>query len=106
MIGVQALEMLQAFELKAFDHLMRSLPPESADQRILIVGADEEDISRRYGYPIPDAILAQLLDLVGECTLGSVLVSCRWGHLPLEGTAASRAGGQHLRFGFISTLLV
>lgn len=65
-IGVRCLGMLQAFELRAFDYLMRSLPPESADQRILIVGADEEDIGRRYGYPIPDAILAQLLDKLNQ----------------------------------------
>lgn len=65
-IEVRRSGMLQAFELKAFDHLMRTLPPESADQRLLIVGADEKDISSRYGYPIPDAILAQLLDKLNQ----------------------------------------
>jgi len=65
-IGVRRSGMLQAFELKAFDHLMRTLPPESADQRLLIVGADEKDIGSQYSYPIPDAILAQLLDKLNQ----------------------------------------
>lgn len=57
------LGILQTLELKAFDHLMTQLPTESADRRILIVGADEEDISsNKYGYPLPDDILAKLLN--------------------------------------------
>lgn len=51
---------LQTWELQAFDQLMRQQPVEPTDQRLLIVGADEEDI-RRYGHPIPDTVLAQLL---------------------------------------------
>ncbi|NEP02749.1 MAG: CHASE2 domain-containing protein [Symploca sp. SIO2E9] len=63
LIGVRWLGILQTLELKAFDHLMTQLPKESADRRILIVGADEEDISSsRYGYPLPDDILAKLLN--------------------------------------------
>lgn len=60
-MGVRSLGVLQAFELKAFDHLVRHLPTESADQRLLLIGADEADINQ-YGYPIPDAILAQILN--------------------------------------------
>lgn len=51
---------LQPWELQAYDQLLRQQPTEPVDPRLLIVGADEEDI-RRYGFPIPDAILAQLL---------------------------------------------
>jgi CHASE2 domain-containing sensor protein len=51
---------LQTWELHAFDRLMRQQPTEPVDQRLLIVGADEEDM-RRYGYPIPDTTLTQLL---------------------------------------------
>ncbi len=62
-MGVRWLGILQTWELQALDHLMRQLPRESADRRLLIVGADEQDISSSgYGYPLPDAILAQLLD--------------------------------------------
>ena len=62
-IGLRALGILQNWELKAFDYLSQKLPVESSDRRILIVGADERDIdNNQYGYPIPDRILAQLID--------------------------------------------
>ncbi len=62
-MGMRWLGMLQAWELKAFDHLIRNLPLEPIDNRLLIIGADEQDISSSwYGYPLPDTILAQLLD--------------------------------------------
>ncbi|MDJ0746164.1 MAG: CHASE2 domain-containing protein [Xenococcaceae cyanobacterium MO_167.B27] len=64
-VGMRSLGTFQAWELQAFDHLMRQLPSETLDQRLLIVGADEKDISHStYGYPLPDAILARLLDKV------------------------------------------
>jgi hypothetical protein len=54
-IGLRSLGLLQGAELKAFDYLSQKLPSESGDRRILIIGADEQDISRtQYGYPIPD----------------------------------------------------
>jgi CHASE2 domain-containing sensor protein len=58
--GVRALGHLQTSELQAFDHLLRKQPQEPIDSRLLLIGADEEDL-RRYGYPLPDAILAELL---------------------------------------------
>ena len=62
-MGIRWLGWLQTWELQAFDRLMQQQPIESADRRILIIGADEEDISSsRYGYPLPDRILAQLLN--------------------------------------------
>ena len=61
--GVRWLGILEAWELKAFDHLLQRRPAEAAEQRLLIIGADEEDIgSSGYGYPLPDQILAQLLN--------------------------------------------
>ncbi|MDY6937173.1 MAG: CHASE2 domain-containing protein [Cyanobacteriota bacterium] len=59
--GIRLLGLLEPLELKAFDYLMRWQPAEPADKRILVVGADEEDV-RRYGFPIPDAVLAQLIE--------------------------------------------
>lgn len=53
---------LQAIELKSFDHLTRLMPETTVDDRILIIGADEKDISSQgYGYPLPDLVLARVL---------------------------------------------
>lgn len=61
-IGLRSLGILQGWELKAFDYLSQKLPSESGDQRILIVGADEQDISSsKYSYPIPDHTLSELI---------------------------------------------
>ena len=62
-IGLRSLGMLQGWELKAFDYLNQKLPSESGDRRMLIIGADEQDISSdKYSYPIPDRTLAKLID--------------------------------------------
>ena len=60
-MGMRSLGLIQSWELKAFDQLVRTLPSESKDQRLVIIGADEEDLSR-YGYPIPDQIIVRLLE--------------------------------------------
>ncbi|NES23933.1 MAG: CHASE2 domain-containing protein [Symploca sp. SIO3E6] len=60
-MGVRSLGILQSWELNAYDPLMQMRPRESKDKRLLIVGADEEDL-RQYRWPLPDHILAQLLD--------------------------------------------
>ena len=66
-IGLRSLGMLQTWELKAFDYLHQKLPSESADQRMLIIGADEQDISsNNYRYPLPDDILAELIDKIQQ----------------------------------------
>ncbi|ACK71461.1 putative Chase2 sensor protein [Gloeothece citriformis PCC 7424] len=59
-IGVRPLGIFQQLELKTLDNLMVHLPHEKPDQRLLVVGADEKDLSL-YGHPIPDNILAQVL---------------------------------------------
>jgi len=62
-LAVRSLGLIQTWELQTFDHLMRRRPVEEADRRLLIIGADERDISGDwYGHPLPDEILAQLLN--------------------------------------------
>lgn len=51
----------QTWELQAFDHVLRRLPPESADDKLLLIGVDEEDL-RQYGHPLSDAVLTRLLE--------------------------------------------
>ncbi|HIK30667.1 MAG TPA: CHASE2 domain-containing protein [Oscillatoriales cyanobacterium M59_W2019_021] len=59
-MGLRWAGVFQGWELATFDRLVRLQPAEPADKRLLIVGADEEDL-RRYGYPLPDAVIARLL---------------------------------------------
>jgi len=51
---------LQVWEWAAFDHFVRWRPAEPIDSRIAIVEINEADL-QKYGYPISDAVLAQLL---------------------------------------------
>jgi CHASE2 domain-containing sensor protein len=57
---MRPLGMLQKWELKAFDQLMRLRPEKGLDSRLLIVEATEEDI-QEYKYPLSDTILSQLI---------------------------------------------
>ncbi|AFZ09026.1 diguanylate cyclase with PAS/PAC and Chase2 sensors [Oscillatoria nigro-viridis PCC 7112] len=50
----------QVWEWAAFDHFVRWRSPEPIDSRIVIVEIKEADL-QKYGYPISDAVLAQLL---------------------------------------------
>ena len=59
-MGGRSLGIMQRWELKAYDHLLRQRPSETADSRILLVGANEEDL-RKYKHPLSDAVLAQLI---------------------------------------------
>ncbi len=59
-IVLRWLGFLQVWEWAAFDHFVRHRPPEPMDSRIAIVEIKEADL-QRYGYPISDAVLAQLL---------------------------------------------
>ena len=54
---------LQVLEWIAFDSLLRLRPTESIDERILIVGINEDDI-RKTGYPVPDRDIAALLNKI------------------------------------------
>lgn len=62
-IGLRTMGVLQTWELKAFDYLSQQLPAEESDRRILLVSANERDISSdRYGFPLPDSVMARLID--------------------------------------------
>ena len=65
LMGVRSLGVLQTWELKSYDQLLRQRPSEPADSRILMVGADEADI-REYKHPLPDAVLAQLIKKLAQ----------------------------------------
>ncbi len=55
--------LLQASEWAVFDLFFRLRPTEPIDERILIVGIDEQDL-QTYGFPIKDADLAELLKTI------------------------------------------
>lgn len=63
--GLRSLGLWQTWELAAYDLLMRTRPIEPEDNRILVIGATEQDLNK-YGYPIPDRVIASLLDRVQE----------------------------------------
>lgn len=52
---------LQGTELAAFDQLLRLRLPESLDQRVVIVEINEKDIQQAGKWPIPDQVMAQLV---------------------------------------------
>jgi CHASE2 domain-containing sensor protein len=52
---------MQSLEWLAFDHFLRIRPEEPRDERILLVGINEDDIRTLEDYPISDENLAALL---------------------------------------------
>ncbi|RCJ32604.1 hypothetical protein A6769_27410 [Nostoc punctiforme NIES-2108] len=60
-LGVRQIGLLEKFELAAFDQFMQLRPEEKPDDRILVVEATEQDINK-YGFPLPDGILAQTIN--------------------------------------------
>ncbi|MBD2042885.1 CHASE2 domain-containing protein [Microcoleus sp. FACHB-672] len=60
-MGMRDLGLFQTFELKAFDQLMRLRPNEGIDSRLLVVEVTENDINQ-YGFPLPDATIAQVIE--------------------------------------------
>lgn len=59
-ILLRSLGLLQPWEWALLDQFCRWRPPEPPDLRVVIVGIDEADL-HKYGYPIPDAVMAELL---------------------------------------------
>ncbi len=59
--AILPVRLLQKWELKAIDGLMRLRPPEKPDQRLLIVEATENDL-QKYGYPISNDKLTELIE--------------------------------------------
>ncbi|MGB3693429.1 MAG: CHASE2 domain-containing protein [Spirulinaceae cyanobacterium] len=64
-VFIRQLGLLEGLELRTFDNMLRQRPHEEIDQRLLIVKVTEEDISK-YGYPLPDTILLQLLEKLNQ----------------------------------------
>jgi len=63
---IRQLGLLQGWELKAYDYLMRSRPPEAPDPRILVVEVTENDVQSQPQYPLSDATLTQLLQKLAQ----------------------------------------
>lgn len=54
--------LLQFLEWTLLDAFLRLRPPEPIDERVVIVGINEDDIAKTGKYPIPDGEIADLLD--------------------------------------------
>ncbi|HAA33330.1 MAG TPA: adenylate/guanylate cyclase domain-containing protein [Cyanobacteria bacterium UBA8553] len=63
-IALRFLGWLQPWEWAALDQSFRWRPLEPIDQRIVIVGISEEDLKKAAQWPIPDAVLAKLLEKI------------------------------------------
>lgn len=61
-IATSSAGLLQLLEWAALDQFFRLRPREPVDSRIVIVSIDESDLNRLGQWPIPDGILAQLLE--------------------------------------------
>ncbi|WP_313934913.1 CHASE2 domain-containing protein [Nostoc sp. FACHB-280] len=57
---MRQLGVLQSWELKAYDQMLRSRPPEPPDPRLLIVTITEEDLAK-FKWQLSDATINQLL---------------------------------------------
>lgn len=55
---------LEAHELRAYDKFMMTSPKPVSTERVLVVEATQEDVNT-YGFPIPDEILAQAIEIIG-----------------------------------------
>jgi CHASE2 domain-containing sensor protein len=58
--------LLQVQEWMLFDNLLRLRPAEATDIRVTIVGIDDADLRSIGGFPVPDRILAQALEIIQE----------------------------------------
>ncbi|BAT54351.1 putative Sensor with Chase2 domain protein [Nostoc sp. NIES-3756] len=56
--------LLQGIELMALDTLLRLRPSEQTDDKVVIIGIDEEDINNIGTYPIPDQEIASLIQKI------------------------------------------
>lgn len=61
-VFLRLLGLLQPLEWLTLGYLMRLRPAEPIDERILIVGINEDDIQAVGTYPIPDAEIAELIE--------------------------------------------
>ncbi|MEM1311538.1 MAG: CHASE2 domain-containing protein, partial [Cyanobacteria bacterium P01_H01_bin.153] len=61
MLVTRSLGGLQPWELQAYDRLLQQRLPQATPERVLVVEATEADVNR-YGYPLPDAVLADVIE--------------------------------------------
>lgn len=62
-LGVRTVGLLQSWELASLDLFFQLRPQEAIDDRIVIIGVREQDL-QRYGWPLADQTLVQLLKKV------------------------------------------
>ena len=63
-LAVRLTGLLQGLELATYDQMMRLRPPEPRDDRIVIVTIDDSDLRQIGKYPIPDAEMSKLLQIL------------------------------------------
>jgi len=62
LIVLRLVGLLQSVELWALDQYFRLRPLEPVDPRIVIVGINETELKKVGTWPVPDAVIAQLLE--------------------------------------------
>jgi len=87
---------LQGLEWMGLDGMLRSRPPEPQDPRILLVTVTENDISQVGTYPLPDVVLADLLDTLQQYEPAAIGVDI-FRNLPVP------PGGEALRAEFAAS---
>jgi len=60
-IGLRLMGVLQSLELAAFDQFVHLRPRQRIDEKIAIVEINEQDLQKVGIWPIPDAVMAELL---------------------------------------------
>ena len=53
--------LLQGIELATYDHLIQLRPPETIDNRVLVVEVTQEDVNDQGGYPLTDQTLVDVI---------------------------------------------
>lgn len=61
-IGLRSLGTLQLLELGALDQLFRWRPVRAVDPRITLITIDDQDLQRVGNWPIPDAVMVEVLE--------------------------------------------
>jgi CHASE2 domain-containing sensor protein len=61
LLVLRQMGMFQLWEWQTFDQMLRWRPDEGIDSRLLVIEATEEEINR-YGFPLPDGVIAQVVD--------------------------------------------
>ena len=65
LLGLWYVGALQALEFLAYDQHLRRQTLTPPDERIVLIGETEADL-RRWGYPLPDGILAEVLERLAQ----------------------------------------